>query len=88
MRTIVYSKNREYYYIKELACPRCNWISVEKFSEEPKKGWISHAYQYDGKYFRSALPFTFWKVKSGDEEQADFTHELVSDYIGCGHDPM
>ncbi len=85
MKTIVYSKDGKYYYIKELVCPRCNWISVEKFNEKPEKGWISHAYQYDDDYFRSALPFTFWKVKSGNEAQIDDNHELVKDYIDCGH---
>lgn len=88
MKTIIYSKDRKYYHIKERVCPKCNWISVEKFSEQPKEGWISHAYQYDDDYFRSALPFTFWKVKSGDREEVDDTHELVEDYKGCGHVQM
>lgn len=51
MKTIVYSKDKKHYYVKEMVCGHCNWISVEKFNEKPEKGWISHVYQYDGSYF-------------------------------------
>ena len=85
MKTIVYSGDKKHYYIEELACSKCNWISVEKFEEGPKKGWISHAYQYDNDYFRGALPFPFWKSKSGLKEKVQDNHELVKDYQGCGH---
>jgi len=85
MKTIIYSKDRTHYYVEEFVCPKCNWISTEKFEEEPKKGWISHSYQYDDNYFRGALPFTFWKVKSGDKERVKDDHELVADYVGCGY---
>ena len=85
MRTIVYSEDKRYYYIKELVCGHCNWISIKTFDEEPKEGWVSHSYQYDGSYFRSALPFAFWKVKSGTRERVRNNHDLVQDYQGCGH---
>lgn len=85
MKTLVYSKDGSYYYIKELACPKCNWISVETFTEVPKKGWVSHAYQYPEGYFRSALPFPFWKGKSGENIEVEDDHGLVADYKGCGH---
>ncbi len=86
MKTLVFSKGEEYYYVKELVCPRCNWISTKKLDEQPPAPFISHSYQYDGEYFREAKPFTFWKIKSGRTETVEDDHELVRDYMTCGHD--
>lgn len=90
MKTIIYSVGvggEYYYYIKELVCPRCSWMSVTKFlSRKPDTPWISHAYQYDGFYYRAARPFTFWKINEGESETVEDDHELVRDYVTCGHD--
>jgi len=83
MKTIIYSRDGKYYYIHELACTSCRWFSVKKFDEKPEMTWIMTIYQYDGKYYRTALPFTFWKIKHGEEVQVPDDHELVQDFIPC-----
>jgi len=83
MKTIKYSKDGDYYYIHELACGNCSWFSVQKFDEKPKMKWIMNIYQYDGKYYRKALPFSFWKMKHGNEVKVSDDHELVLDFIPC-----
>ena len=84
MKTIVYSENKKYYYVKELAIGDSSWLSVEKHDEQPKTEWISGVYQFDEKYFRSALPFPFWKVRRGESVRVPDDDELVLDYRGSG----
>ena len=84
--TIAYSKNKKYYYIKELACSKCSWVSVEKFDKpQHTQGWPNHSIQYDNTYYRHYCPFPFWKIKSGESEVVNNDHELVIDYVMC-HD--
>lgn len=86
MKTVVSSDAENWYYIKELACPSCNWISIKKFDEEPK---MLHAFEsknkYDHKYYRIIRPFSLWKIKTGNRKQVDDNDELVKDYHTCGH---
>jgi hypothetical protein len=90
MKTIVYSASEMYYYVKEFACPWCNWISTMKFKtkKEANVGWVSNMMAY-GKsvkyvsYYRSVLPFTFWKIKTGKSVQVEDDDELVRDYVPC-----
>ena len=92
MKTIVFSQDGKYYYIKELVCPHCNWVGTVKHKTltEAKIGWVSEVAGYDTKdpskiaYYRTVLPFTFWKVKEGREIQVEDDNELVQDYVPCG----
>jgi len=88
-KTVCYSDDKTLYYIKELVCGFCNWISVEKFDKLPEQHpmKLDYAVQYDNSYFRKVLPFNFWKVRNYFhiiEEQVPDDHELVKDYITCG----
>lgn len=83
MKTIVYSDDKNYYYVKELAMGRDFWLSVEKHIKQPEPtGWVSDVMQFDNSYYRVILYFTFWKVRSymKIEEQVEDTNELVKDY--------
>jgi len=86
MRTVVLSDAENWYYIKELACPFCNWISTKKYDEEPK---TLHTFEskikYDNKYYRIIRPFSLWKIKTGNKKQVYDSDELVRDYHTCGH---
>jgi len=93
MRTAVFSDAENWYYIKELVCPFCNWISIKKYDEEPKS---LHVFEskikyddkyglYDKSYYRIVRPFSLWKIKTGNKKQVDDSDELVKDYHTCGH---
>ena len=87
MKTVIYSSNKKYYYVKELARGGSSWLSVEKHDEQPETEWISSVYQFDGEYFRTALPFPFWKVRSGENVQVSDDDELVLDYCSSEGKP-
>jgi hypothetical protein len=83
MKTIHYSDNKQFYYIKEFAGGWSYWLSVTKFPRKPAScGWISDIIKFDNTYYRHALPFTFWEIqdKTKLEEQVADEHELVKDY--------
>ena len=79
MKTLIFSKDKEYYYIKELASGGSEWLSTHKYYKRPKIGWISNVHQYDS-YYRAGLPFPFWKVKDGERIQVCEYDERVVDY--------
>lgn len=79
MKTLVYSRDKKYYYIKELASGGSDWLSVQKHDTPPKMGWISNVHRYNG-YYRVGLPFPFWKVKSGESIEVCEYDERVIDY--------
>jgi hypothetical protein len=83
MKTIIYSDNKNYYYVKELAMPRDFWLSSRKYTVQPEPtGWISDIMQFDNLYFRVILYFTFWKVRNRNkiQESVSDDNELVRDY--------
>jgi len=93
MKTIQYSENGEYYYVKDFVCGFCDWTGVEKLKKLPEDfvanpktfcNLLRGFRQYDGSYYRELLPFNFWKVRSGKQVQVQDDDELVKDYIACG----
>ena len=85
--TIKYSDNRILYYIQELVCPFCNWLTVEKFDKKPDNSVFDGGIEYDGgRYYRKFYPFNFSKVQQYKhiEEPISKDDELVKDYVGCG----
>lgn len=86
MKTVVFSDTENWYYIKELSCPSCNWISTKKFDEEPNTlHTFEYKIKYDDIYYRIIRPFRLWKIKIGNKKQIEDNDELVKDYHTCGH---
>jgi len=84
MKTILYSDDKEYYYVKEFATPRDFWLSVRKHPKRPNAtNWVSDAVQFENSYFRMILYFTFWKIqdKLHLQELVSESNELVRDYL-------
>lgn len=72
MRTveIVWSLDREYYYVPKYALKKIAWLSVKHpIEDKPEKfKWMAygvHIVKKDGtEYWREVLPFRFWKVRT------------------------
>lgn len=89
---VTYSRDATFYYVTSAARRKGYWLSVQKrpISEKPADerkavdGFMSDGVtirKYDGEeYWREALPFTFYSVKSGDRRRVRANDDLVLDY--------
>lgn len=89
MLRIIYSLDGSYYYIDGNRLRPQYWLGVEKITtprtpEMEKaafKGYAEITLKETGeRYIREALPFTFWKVRSGKKAEISITDDLVLDY--------
>jgi hypothetical protein len=85
MKTILFSDDESFYYVEEMACPKCHWVSTKKFTTKEEAlegsksaldptglmlgGAIRVTLKDDIVYYRTVLSFIFWKVKQHQHKE-------------------
>lgn len=68
--SLIESGSGKYYYIDEYTNSKGFWLSIKEFTTEDEAsmdsmGWLSYGIRVsdiNGPYYRSVLPFMFWKI--------------------------
>lgn len=83
---ITYSVNGDMYYISGSGEAKY-WLGVDKISEAPDiksdggfSGHIKIVLPTGEVYYRTAYPFAYWSVKTGDIKSISSDNDLVLDY--------